>query len=123
VKKNISSRTTLAKKLIFYRKKRGLTQEALSKISGVSRRTIAFYETKNAKPSFENIDKLAKGLNISMEELTGIIKTQSFVNNKGLDFLSIDSRTINRIKQILDLTSEQRHMVYAFIDSLKIKNR
>jgi transcriptional regulator with XRE-family HTH domain len=113
-------RTILAKNLIRLRKNHGLTQEELSKISGVSRRTIALYETKSAKPPLDNIEKLAKALNVIIEEL---IEFKNNGNKLEDDFSNIDSRTLKKFKQILSLTPEQRHMVYSLVESLVKKKR
>jgi len=102
------------------RKKFGLTQEELAKLSGVSRRMITYYETNPAEPSIKRVEKIAKVLNISIEELVGYKKMD--VNLKS-NFSNIDSRTLKKFKQILSLTPEQRHMVYAFVDSLTNKNK
>ena len=51
------------------RKERGLTQARLSDLSGVSRVTIARFETGKCSPSLETLDKLARALNITIDEL------------------------------------------------------
>jgi len=116
----IKNRSVLAQNLIRLRKKHNLTQEELAKKSGVSRRTIALYETKPSKPPLHNIAKLAKALNVKIEEL---VEYSNIVKQKEADFSNVNSRTLKRIKQILSLTPEQRHMVYAFVDSLTNKNK
>lgn len=55
--------------LIRLRKSRGLTQEDLAKIIGVSRGAIANYEKGIREPSFEMLEKLADYFNVSMSEL------------------------------------------------------
>jgi transcriptional regulator with XRE-family HTH domain len=117
---NIINRTPLAQNLIRLRKRHGLTQEDLAKLSGVSRRVIAFYESKSAKPPLHNIEKLAKALNVNIEELIEYKKNGQELTD---DLSNIDSRTLKKLKQILSLTPEQRHMVYAFVDSLMNKNK
>jgi transcriptional regulator with XRE-family HTH domain len=116
---NLQNRTTLAQNLIKLRKKYGLTQEDLSKLSDVSRRTIALYETKTAKPPLENIEKLATALNVKIDKLIGPLKPGDKLND---DFSAIDSRTLKKFKQILSLPPAQRHMIYSLVDSLTSKN-
>ena len=116
----MKKRTILANNLIRLRKKHGLTQEELSKLSGVSRRTIALYETRQANPPIENIEKLAKALNTTIEKL---IDFSEDYNKLEENLSNIDSRTLKKFIQILSLTPEQRHMVYAFVDSLTNKNK
>lgn len=55
--------------LIRLRKSRGLTQEDLAKIIGVSRGAIANYEKGIREPSFEMLEKIADCFNVSMSEL------------------------------------------------------
>lgn len=117
---NTENRPLLAQNLIRLRKKHGLTQEDLAKLSGVSRRVIAFYESKPAKPPLHNIEKLAQALNVKIEELIDFKKIGRDLTD---DLSKIDSRTLKKLKQILSLTPEQRHMVYAFVDSLTSKNK
>lgn len=116
----MENRTVFAENLIRLRKKYGMTQADLSQASGVSRRSIALYETKPVNPPLDNIERLAHTLNVSIEELVGFQQEKSKTTQ---DFSNIDSRTLKKIKQILSLTPEQRHMVYSFIDSLSKKNQ
>lgn len=48
-----------------------LTQEELAKKVGVSRATIAGYETKGKEPPYETLTKLAKTLDCSIDYLLG----------------------------------------------------
>lgn len=52
-----------------YRKKRGITQSELSKLSGVCRVSIARYETGVRKPSLDSALKIAKALHCTVEQL------------------------------------------------------
>lgn len=52
------------------RKSKGLTQKQLSDLSGVSRVAIARYETNQQTPQKAAIEKLARALGVSAEELT-----------------------------------------------------
>lgn len=47
-----------------YRKLKGMTQEELAKVIGVSRATLANYERGNREPSFDTIEKFVTTLNI-----------------------------------------------------------
>lgn len=115
---DIKDRPVLGRNLVLLRKKYGLTQAELAERSGVSRRTIALYEKRESNPPIDNIEKLAGTLQVSIEELIGA-KPSS--NNLDEEFLNIDSRTLKKIKQILELTPEQRHMVYSLAESLSSK--
>lgn len=52
-----------------WREYRGITQEKLASISGVSRTMIAAIEAKNKKGGIGTLKKLAHALNISLEQL------------------------------------------------------
>ena len=58
-------------KLADVRKAQGITQEQLSVLSGVSRGSIARYETGKVSPTVRVLQKLAKALRVSVAELVG----------------------------------------------------
>ena len=115
----MQKRSSFANNLILHRKKYGFTQEDLAKRSGVSRRSIALYETKGVNPPLDNIQKLAQALNTNIEQLVGFKRGDLETDYV---FSSVDSRTLKKLKQILSLTPQQRHMVYMFVDSMTKKN-
>lgn len=53
------------------RKARGLTQEELAQATGISRITIARYETNKMDPTAEKLRKLASVLNVAADDLIG----------------------------------------------------
>jgi transcriptional regulator with XRE-family HTH domain len=48
------------------REKAGLSQSELSRMTGVSQRSISGYEAGSNSPSWENVQKLAAALNVSV---------------------------------------------------------
>ena len=58
------------------RDKRVISQEELSSASGVGVATISRLETGRVKPSIKTIRALAKALNISPEELHGLLMSE-----------------------------------------------
>lgn len=48
------------------RKKKGISQEKLAKMIGVTERTISYWETGKRKMTLENADKVFKALNVSV---------------------------------------------------------
>jgi len=116
----VKKRTLFANNLILLRKRYGFTQEDLANHSGVSKRSIALYETKNANPPLDNLQKLAQSLNTSIEQLVGFKKSALTIDHS---FSSIDSRTLKKLKMILSLTPEQRHTVYTLVESMIKKNK
>ncbi len=51
------------------RKERGITQEQLAKISGLSRSSIINFETGRRDPRVKDLRKIARALNVSIEQL------------------------------------------------------
>lgn len=58
-------------KLKEIRVRHGLTQDKLAEISNVPRICIARYEAEQYQPSMANAVKLARALDVSIEELLG----------------------------------------------------
>lgn len=58
-------------KLAQVRKEKGLTQAALSDLSGVSRITIARYEIGAISPSVRNLEKLSGALGVGIADIIG----------------------------------------------------
>jgi transcriptional regulator with XRE-family HTH domain len=65
------------RRLAYYRKAKGLTQQALGESVGVSNRVIAYYEGETDYPPAHLIVPLATALGITTDELLGIAKTKS----------------------------------------------
>ena len=59
----------LRENIQFFRKGKGLTQEALAEQVGVSRQTIAKWEAGESAPDLELAGRLAQALDASLEEL------------------------------------------------------
>jgi len=103
------------KNLVRLRKERGLTQQKLAELSGISQRMIAYYESEEAvNPPMETIGALAKALNIKFEDLVGSNEPSEIQK----EFLKIDSRTLSKIKMILSLPKNERHTIYNIAEAL-----
>ena len=65
-----SSKTNLARKVKQLREKLGLSQEKLARLADVSNNTVINIEVgKQDNPTIDTLKKVAKALNISVEEL------------------------------------------------------
>lgn len=53
------------------REARGLTQDALAELAGTSKQVLSRYENGLRVPKISMVEKLAKALNVSINELTG----------------------------------------------------
>ena len=66
----VSSKNNIAKTVKRLREKAGLSQEKLARLADVSNNTIINIEAgKQNNPTIETLKKIAKALNISIEEL------------------------------------------------------
>jgi len=66
----VSSKNNIAKTVKRLREKAGLSQEKLARLADVSNNTIINIEAgKQDNPTIETLKKIAKALNISIEEL------------------------------------------------------
>lgn len=63
------SEVKFLKEIRYSRKKQGLSQEQLAKMSGLSRYTIMNFESGKRDPRIKDLRKIAKALNVSIEEL------------------------------------------------------
>jgi len=110
--------------LIRLRKERGLSQEELAKLSGISPRMIIYYESEAGNPPVDKIKNIADALKVNIEEL--LLDDNEKKEKKPTlknELLEINTKTLKRIKQILELTPEDRHVVYSLVDSLLDKKK
>lgn len=63
------SENQLAKNIMYYRRKKGLSQEKLSEYMGVSRQAVTKWENALSRPSSDNLIKLAKLFEVSVDAL------------------------------------------------------
>ena len=62
--------STIAKNIRQQRKKLGFSQDKLSKLAGVAYNTVVKIESgENSNPTIETLQKIAKALNVSVDEL------------------------------------------------------
>lgn len=67
----MSKEKTIGKKIQEWRKKKGLTQDALARKADVPYTTLAKIESDvNQNPTYSTITKIANGLGVSLDELT-----------------------------------------------------
>jgi transcriptional regulator with XRE-family HTH domain len=115
----IEKRSNFSKNLIKFRKERKLTQDELAKLSGLTRRMIGYYEKEASKPPIDNIEAIAKALNITINDLLEK-KDSTEIQN---EFTDIDTRTLKKLKQILSLPKHERHIIYSMADSFLEKKK
>lgn len=63
------SENQLAKNIVYYRRKKGLSQEKVSEYMGVSRQAVTKWENDISRPSSDNLIKLAQLFEVSVDTL------------------------------------------------------
>jgi len=64
------SKSNIAKNIKKLRRKKGISQDRLSKLADLSLNTIVNIEaSNNSNPTIETLEKIAKALGVSVEEL------------------------------------------------------
>jgi len=110
---NYFVKSKLARNLIRLRKQKGLSQEKLAELAGISRGTVAYYESEKEKSYIENVQAIAVALNVKIEDL---LESTNGSNRQAAP--QIDSRTMKKIEMILSLPKEKRHMIYTMVEAL-----
>ena len=106
---------TFSQRLLKIRKVRGLSQYDLADMTGISQRMIVHYEKHAKNPPSRSIIKLAKALNVTIDELVGHSPTkikEEFSNKK----------VINKMKILEQLPHEDQNTVINLIDNLNKRN-
>jgi transcriptional regulator with XRE-family HTH domain len=104
--------------LIRLRKIQHISQKKLSELSGISQRMINYYEKHAINPPLDKIEAIAKALNVSVNDL---IETKNFLDSSNTmpqELLKLDTKTLEKIKIILSLPKQQRHIVYSIAEAL-----
>lgn len=63
---------TLGKRIVFHRKRLGLTQDALAELMGVTAQAVSKWENDQSWPDIGALPKLAEIFGISTDELLGV---------------------------------------------------
>ena len=108
----------LAENLRNLRRKKGYTQSQLAELSGVSRRIVVHYENYVRKPVYENVQKMADALGVSIDELIG--KTESRKAKKQDD---ASYKIMKKVRIIEKLPLRDQNMIFNLITSLAKKNK
>ncbi|MCH3963006.1 MAG: helix-turn-helix domain-containing protein [Clostridium sp.] len=96
------------------RESKNLTQKQLAEKIGVTPVTITRYENNNRKPSIETLNKMAKALNVTINDLAGERDTITkkvlkhlISNGTSLEQISKDTNiSINRLNSLLKNTND-----------------
>jgi len=107
----------ISQKIRHERKIKGLTQEELAKRTGLSKRIVAYYERESNNDFFDKLWKITDALGLPLSEFIQEPK-RKITKHKDVDFSKVDTKTLLRIKQILQFTPQERSAVYKTIDGV-----
>ncbi len=74
----------IGKRIKELREKKGYKQEEVSKMTGISRSSIAAYEVDRETPTYANLIKMAQVLKASTDYLLGY-ETDKYIDLSGID--------------------------------------
>lgn len=114
MKTDLKHKPTFCHNLIKYRKGKGMSQQDLADITGLTQRMIVYYENEAVKPPIDKIEILAKALNVNINDLLGSTTDETNIQK---EFTEIDARTLKKLKIILSLPKHQRHIIYSMAES------
>jgi transcriptional regulator with XRE-family HTH domain len=117
--KSKKHKTIFSQNLIRLRKERGLSQQDLANLSGLTQRMIVYYENEAVKPPIDKIEIIAKVLKININNLLSTSDEPLDIQN---ELSQIDARTLKKLKIILSLPKQQRHMIYSMAESFLEKS-
>jgi len=108
------------------RKEKGLSQEKLAKLIGVSSRTIQYYEKGEATPKVGTVRKIADILGVDFYELTGmkpVSKQFIGINNSIIGqtghIIAGENNNINRDVINNSNTEEENELLIKIMENLK----
>lgn len=120
---------TIGEKIKEARKKANLSQKALGDKLGVSQQMITQYETGKSEIKPDTALKIAKALNISVEELLGLDNTKYEIYKKNLKSISYflnretDFKNITNLYDIWVRDTEYQEMFWKIVESLGLLNK
>ena len=112
--------TKFSETLKCLRLSRGITQEELAKVLGVSPSTIGMYEAGKRQPNFEMEEKIADYFNVSLDALRGMPALSTFEAAWNLAIKKDDNKTLKAIIDESKSMSETKlQQILSYIKFLK----
>lgn len=107
-------KTELGKRIAQIRKEKGLTQIEVAKMTGISNRMIAHYETKASTIPIEKLALIAKSMQISLDEISGIKEI-----NKIKPLKEKNSRLRTKLLEVEKFPAKEKKQVLGLIRLIK----
>lgn len=120
-KKNPTPTTpeSLGDRIRRYRLAKRLSQAELGSRTGLSQRSVAYYEAKGSSPPPEVLVKMADALDVSTDVLLGRKKGPA---RKPTDDRSPDSRRLRHLERLDELPLHDRKAIFKIIEALADRN-
>lgn len=112
--KKVEASSEFGRRLVEFRKARGLTQIQLAQAIGSSQRAISSYETVAEFPPAAVIVQLARALHVSTDELFGLTPIRSANGHDDPD----TRRLWKKFQQVATLPEKDRRAVIRLVNSL-----
>lgn len=93
---------SLAENLKRIRKSRGLTQEELADVSGLSRASIQVYEQGKYEPKLDALQRLSAALRCNISALTGVHGFRDTVTPGVIDVTGISAAGVELLQKMAD---------------------
>ena len=114
----------------FFRESRGISQESLAMDLGISQQAVQQIEVEKSKVSLQRASKIAKSLNVDLEQLirfhptnqlnncsqSGVYNTNNFLNEKLLTQLESQNTTL---KEELEFLRQQNRDLMEMFKGMK----
>lgn len=100
------------------RKERGLSQYDLAEMTGISQRMIHHYESYVSEPPLSKIELMAKALKVKTSALL-----ESLAEEDLGDAGQFDTRSLKKLRDILELPPNDRSFLYRTLSNLTRKNQ
>jgi len=100
------------------RKERGLSQYDLAELAGLSQRMIHHYETYVSEPPLSKVELVAKALKVKASVLLEDTRAEELK-----DVSQFDTRSLKKLRDILELPPNDRSFLYRTLNNLVRKNQ
>ena len=100
------------------RKERGLSQYDLAELTGISQRMVHHYETYVSEPPLSKVELIAKALKVKASALL-----ESPLEEDPKDASQFDTRSLKKLRDILELPPNDRSFLYRTLNNLVRKNQ
>lgn len=104
-------------KLKRLREEKGFSQKRLADEAGINKMLISKYETGRSTPSMENLGKIAKALEITVDYLV----FDNVPSNGRVEFKDVE--LLEKFKEAEELSVEDRQTIKTLVDAMIVKRK